>query len=54
VGLGQIGEFSFVLASIGVSEGLITPPVYTAILCGVVVTIAISTVAVRRGRVPAT
>jgi monovalent cation:H+ antiporter-2, CPA2 family len=47
-GLGQIGEFSFVLASVGVAEQLITPRVYAAILCGVVATIILSTIVVRR------
>jgi CPA2 family monovalent cation:H+ antiporter-2 len=47
-GLGQIGEFSFVLASVGVAEELITPRVYAAILCGVVATIILSTIVVRR------
>jgi CPA2 family monovalent cation:H+ antiporter-2 len=47
-GLSQIGEFSFALASVGLAEQLITTQVYTAILSGVVATIALSTVIVRR------
>jgi CPA2 family monovalent cation:H+ antiporter-2 len=46
-GLGQVGEFSFVLASIGVARGVVPHPLYTALLLAVVVTIAVSTVAVR-------
>jgi len=52
VGLGQMGEFSFVLASIGVAEHLLSAQVYTAILCVVVVTIALATLAVRWGPWP--
>jgi CPA2 family monovalent cation:H+ antiporter-2 len=48
-GLGQIGEFSFVLVSIGVAEGVISGNVYTAILVGLVVSIAFATVSVRWG-----
>jgi CPA2 family monovalent cation:H+ antiporter-2 len=54
-GLGQMGEFSFVLASVGVAEHLFSAQVYTSMLCGVVLTIALSTLAVRWGpwtRVP--
>lgn len=46
-GLGQIGEFSFVLASVGLAAGVIDPILYTAILAGVALSIAVSTVAVR-------
>jgi CPA2 family monovalent cation:H+ antiporter-2 len=49
VGLGQIGEFSFVLASIVLARELIPPPLFTALLVAVVITIAISTTAVRFG-----
>jgi K+:H+ antiporter len=51
VGLGQIGEFSFVLASVGLAEHVIPSAAYTAILAAVVVTIAVTTVAVRLGGV---
>jgi len=47
VGLGQIGEFSFVLSALGMSAGIITPSFFTGILSAVVVTIAASTVLVR-------
>lgn len=47
-GLGQMGEFSFVLASVGLSEGFINGDVYTAILSGVAGTIALSAIVVRR------
>jgi CPA2 family monovalent cation:H+ antiporter-2 len=47
VGLGQVGEFSFVLGSVGMARGAIPPELYTALLAAVVLTIALSTVAVR-------
>jgi len=47
VGLGQVGEFSFVLGSIGTARGVIPPELYTALLAAVVLTIALSTVVVR-------
>jgi CPA2 family monovalent cation:H+ antiporter-2 len=47
IGLGQIGEFSFVLATIGVAHNVIPGPLYAGMLAAVVVTIAVSTVAVR-------
>jgi CPA2 family monovalent cation:H+ antiporter-2 len=47
VGLGQIGEFSFVLATIGVSRNVIPPELYSAILAAVVLTIGASTLLVR-------
>ena len=48
-GLGQIGEFSFVLATIGVSRHVIPSELYAAILAAVVLTIAASTLLVRLG-----
>jgi CPA2 family monovalent cation:H+ antiporter-2 len=51
-GLGQIGEFSFVLASIGATRGWITPHVYTGILGAVVASIAVVTIAVRQHSLP--
>jgi CPA2 family monovalent cation:H+ antiporter-2 len=48
-GLGQIGEFSFVLATIGVSRNVIPTALYAAILAAVVLTIAASTLLVRLG-----
>jgi CPA2 family monovalent cation:H+ antiporter-2 len=47
-GLAQIGEFSFVLASVGAMKGWLPAHVYTAILEGVVVSIAVVTISVRR------
>ena len=46
-GLGQVGEFSFVLGSIGVARGVVPAELYTALLAAVVVSIALSTVVVR-------
>ena len=54
VGLAQIGEFSFVLASVGLAAGLIDPVIYTAILAAVALSIGASTVAVRLFPAPAT
>jgi len=48
-GLGQIGEFSFVLATIGVSRQVIPSELYAAILAAVLITIAASTLLVRLG-----
>jgi CPA2 family monovalent cation:H+ antiporter-2 len=47
VGLAQIGEFSFVLASVGMAAGVVERPLYAALLSAVAITIAVSTVAVR-------
>jgi CPA2 family monovalent cation:H+ antiporter-2 len=47
IGLGQIGEFSFVLASLGLATGVFDALVYTAILVAVALSIAFSTIAVR-------
>jgi CPA2 family monovalent cation:H+ antiporter-2 len=49
-GLGQVGEFSFVLASIGLANGLVPPAAYAGVLAGVVVTIPLSSVLVRMVR----
>jgi CPA2 family monovalent cation:H+ antiporter-2 len=58
VGLAQIGEFSFVLASVGLAAGVIERPLYAALLTAAAITIAVSTIAVRyvgpRQPVPAT
>ena len=48
VGLGQAGEFSFVLASAGVGLGLITDDLFAAVLGLVVLSIVASTTMVRR------
>ena len=55
VGLGQVGEFSFVLASAALGLGLISGELYAAVLGSVVASIAASTVLVRRfgGAAPA-
>jgi CPA2 family monovalent cation:H+ antiporter-2 len=47
VGLAQVGEFSFVLASVGLATGVIERPLYAAMLSAVAITIAVSTIAVR-------
>lgn len=47
VGLGQIGEFSFVLASVAVAAGTIDGVMFTAIIAAVAVSIAVSSVVVR-------
>jgi CPA2 family monovalent cation:H+ antiporter-2 len=52
VGLGQIGEFSFVLASAAVVAGAIDDVLFTAIIGAVAVTIAVSSIAVRLVPVP--
>jgi hypothetical protein len=44
-----MGEYSFVLGSVGVAQHLFSAQIYTALLCGVVLTIAVSTLAVRWG-----
>jgi len=53
IGLGQVGEFSFVLATIMLTRGLIHSDLFTAVLATVVLTIAASAVLVRLGRRPA-
>ena len=47
VGVGQVGEFSFVLGSIGLARGVIPAELFTALLTAVVITIALSTLLVR-------
>lgn len=49
-GLGQVGEFSFVLGSVGAGRGVLPGSLYTALLLCVVVTISASTVLVRLRR----
>ena len=54
VGLGQLGEFGYVLAGIGVTAAALTEDQFTAILGAIVATIAGSAVAVRAaGKAPA-
>jgi len=50
IGLGQVGEFSFVLVGILLARDLIPPELFTAMLATVVLTIAASAVLVRIGR----
>src|SRR5713226_8243166 len=52
IGLGQVGEFSFVLAGILLARGLIPAELFTAMLATVVLTIAASAVLVRVGKRP--
>ena len=47
VGMGQVGELSFVLASLLIGAGLLTADIYAALLAAVVVSIVASTVGVR-------
>jgi CPA2 family monovalent cation:H+ antiporter-2 len=47
IGLGQIGEFSFVLGSAALAAGAIEPDAYVALVAGVASSIAVSTVVVR-------
>ncbi|MEO8436959.1 MAG: cation:proton antiporter [Chloroflexota bacterium] len=47
VGLGQIGEFSFVLASAGLAAGAIDAVLFTAVIAAVAISIAVSSIAVR-------
>lgn len=47
VGLGQVGEFSFVIVSAGVVGGLVTPDWFAAVLGAVVITIAASALLAR-------
>ncbi len=47
VGLGQIGEFSFVLGSAAIAAGAITGDAYVALVAAVAISIGVSTVAVR-------
>jgi len=42
VGLAQIGEFSFILASLGVSSGVLPAPAMDALVVGAIVSIAIN------------
>lgn len=47
VGLGQIGEFSFVVLGLGVAAGAISNGIFSAVLAAAVVSIALSAIAVR-------
>jgi predicted Kef-type K+ transport protein len=50
VGLGQVGEFSYVLGALALSAGLITRQVSAGLIGAVVVSIAASSVLVRFAR----
>jgi CPA2 family monovalent cation:H+ antiporter-2 len=50
IGLGQVGEFSFVLVTLLAARNLIDSAFYTAVLAAVVVSIVLSTTLVRLGR----
>ena len=50
VGLGQVGEFTYVIGAVGVSRSAIPAQLYTGLLVLVVVSIAATSVAVRLGR----
>ena len=53
VGLGQMGEFGYVLAGIGLAAGAVSRDLFTAVLAAIVITIAGSAVLVRyAGRAP--
>ena len=47
VGLAQVGEFSFVLASLGVMHGMLPSTAYNGLLAGVILTIPTSSVLAR-------
>jgi CPA2 family monovalent cation:H+ antiporter-2 len=49
-GLGQVGEFSFVLGSLSLTHGAVTGSLFTALLSAVVVTVAASSTLVGLGR----
>jgi len=49
IGLGQIGELSFVLAGLGLASGEFDRPLYSAMLAAVAISIAVSSIAVRIG-----
>ena len=53
VGLGQIGEFSFVVLGLGVAAGAISGGVFSAVLAAAVASIALSAIAVRLFPTPA-
>jgi len=52
VGLGQVGEFGFVLATVAVARGVLPPEVYAALLAAVAISIAASSIVVRYVRQP--
>jgi CPA2 family monovalent cation:H+ antiporter-2 len=54
VGLGQVGEFGFVLATVAVARGVLPSEVYAALLAAVAISIGASSILVRVIRRPAT
>ena len=54
VGLGQVGEFGFVLATVAVARGVLPSEVYAALLAAVAISIGASSILVRVIRQPAT
>ena len=52
IGLGQVGEFSYVLGTLALTAGIITNQVETALVAAVAITIAASSVLVRLGYRP--
>jgi CPA2 family monovalent cation:H+ antiporter-2 len=52
LGLGQIGEFGFVLATVAVARGALPDEIYAALLAAVAISIAASSIAVRVVRRP--
>jgi CPA2 family monovalent cation:H+ antiporter-2 len=49
VGLGQVGEFGYVLGSVGLAAGVVSGSEFSALLAVVVITIAASAILVRVG-----
>jgi CPA2 family monovalent cation:H+ antiporter-2 len=47
IGLAQVGEFGFVLATVAVTRGALPPELYAALLAAVAISIGVSSVAVR-------
>ena len=52
IGLGQVGEFSYVLGALALTAGIITNQVETALVAAVAITIAASSVLVRLAHRP--
>jgi CPA2 family monovalent cation:H+ antiporter-2 len=53
LGLTQIGEFAYILAKVGMEHGIVTRPVYDAILGTSLVTILMNALTFRHYRLPA-
>ena len=53
IGLGQVGEFSYVLGALALTAGLISSAVDSALIAAVVISIAVSSVMVRLVHRPA-